>query len=77
MAKSWQKKQTQSILWITIADNMMWNTHIEQTAARVNKKLDFLQRNLKINNADINSCAYKTLVRPTLEYCSTVWGPHT
>ena len=23
------------------------------------------------------SCAYKILVRPTLEYCSTVWDPHT
>ena len=42
-----------------------------------NKKLGFLKRNLKINNPDIKSCAYKTLVRPTLEYCSTVWDPHT
>ena len=61
---------------VTIADNMTWNTHIEQTAANGNKKLGFLKRN-KINNPDIKSHAYKTLVRPTLEYCSTGWDPHT
>ena len=64
-------------LWVTIADNMMWNTHIEQTVGKGNKKLGFLKRNLKISNPDIKSHAYKTLVRPTLEYCSTVWDPHT
>ncbi len=26
---------------------------------------------------DIKHIAYNTLVRPTLEYCSTVWDPHT
>ena len=51
----------------------MWNTHIEQTAAKGNKKLDFLKRNLKINNPDIKSCNYKTLVRPILQYYITVW----
>ena len=56
---------------------MMWNTLIEQTTAKGNKKLGFLKRNPKINNPDIKSSAYKTLVRPTLEYSSMVWDPHT
>ena len=60
-----------------IAANMMWNTHTEQTAAKGNKKLVFLKRNLKINNPDIKSRAYKTLVRPTLECYNMVWGSHT
>ena len=77
MAKSSQKKQTQKYLWVTIADNMTWNTHSEQTAAKENKKLGFLKRNLKINNSDIKIGTYNTLVRPTLEYCSMVWDPHT
>ena len=64
---------------VTIADNITWNTHIEKTAAKRSKKLGFLKINLKINNPDITSRTYiyKTLVRPTLEYCSTVWDPHT
>ena len=44
---------------------------------RENKKLGFQKRNLKINNPDIKSHTYKTLVRPTYEYCSTVWDSHT
>ena len=28
-------------LRVTIADNMMWNSHIEQTAAKGNKRLAF------------------------------------
>ena len=56
---------------------MMWNTHIKQIAANGNKKLGFLRRNFKINNPDIKSHAYKTMVKPTLKYCSTVWDPHT
>ena len=36
--------------------------------------LGFLKRTLKINNPVIK---HKTLVRPTLEYCSMVWDPYT
>ena len=64
-------------LGVTLTDNMSWNTHIEQTAAKANKKLGFVKRNLKVNNPEVKSLAYKTLVRPNLEYCSTVWDPHT
>ena len=56
---------------------MTWNTHTEQTAAKGHKKVAVLKRNLKINNPDIKSHAYKTLIRPTLEYCSPVWDLHT
>ena len=56
---------------------MTWNTHIEKTAAKGNKKLGFLKRTLKINIPDTKSHVYKTLVTPTLEYCSTVWDPRT
>ena len=72
--QSLQKKQTK-YLWVTLADSMMRNTYTEQTAAKRNKKLGFLKRNLKINNPDTERHAYKTLVRPTLEYCMHGLGP--
>ena len=56
---------------------MTWNTHTEQLQQRGTNRFGFLKRNLKINNPDITNCIYKTLVRPTLEYCSMVWDPHT
>ena len=39
--------------------------------------LGFLRRNLRINNSDTKTVAYKTLVRPNLEYCASVWSPYT
>ena len=37
----------------------------------------FLKRNIKVHNTDLKSIAYSTLVRPQLQYASTVWSPHT
>ena len=39
--------------------------------------LGFLGRNLRVNNSDTKAAAYKTLVRPNLEYCASVWSPYT
>ena len=33
------------------------------------------KRNIKVHNNDLKSIAYTTLVRPQLEYASTVWSP--
>ena len=32
---------------------------------------------MQVHNKDLKSVAYKTLVRPQVEYASTVWYPHT
>ena len=43
----------------------------------VNVAFDFLRRNLSMCSKEAKSKAYKTLVRPQLEYSSAVWDPHT
>ena len=63
-------------LGITIADDMTWSGHINKTVAKANSKLGFLRRNIKVKDADMRVKAYKTIVRPTMEYCSSVWDPH-
>ena len=39
--------------------------------------MGFLKRNLKIKSQKVKEHAYKTLVRPKLEYSSSIWDPHT
>jgi hypothetical protein len=56
---------------------MSWNKHIDQVSAKGNRALGFVRRNLKVPNKDLKNRAYKALVRPALEYASTVWDPHT
>ena len=62
-------------LGVTISDQITWNTHIDGVTKKANKQLGFIKRNLRIKNQDLKSKVYKSFVRPTLEYCSTVWDP--
>lgn len=64
-------------LGVTISEDLTWNRHTDQTAAKGNKRLGFIKRNLKVKNHDLKALAYKSLVRPTLEYCNSVWDPYT
>jgi hypothetical protein len=42
-----------------------------------NSVLGFLRRNLRISNEKTKEAAYKTLARPHLYYCCTIWNPYT
>ena len=37
----------------------------------------FLRRNLRVSSKATKNSAYYSMVRPLLEYCSTVWSPYT
>ena len=64
-------------LGVDISSNLSWNHHINRTTTSAGKTLGFLRRNIKTRREDIRQCAYKTLVRPQVEYASTVWSPFT
>ena len=64
-------------LGVTILDDLPWSTHINNITKSANQALGFLKRNIRVHNKDLKSVAYKTLVRPQLEYASTLWSPHT
>ena len=55
---------------------MSWKLHIDKTVKKGNSTLGSLRRNLRINSEDVKSAAYISLVRPNLEYCSTIWNPY-
>ena len=63
-------------LGVDISSTLSWNQHIDRTVKKANGMLGFLQRNLRISKRETKSSAYFVLVRPNLEYCSTVWSPH-
>ncbi|MEW8548673.1 MAG: reverse transcriptase family protein, partial [Candidatus Thiodiazotropha sp.] len=64
-------------LGVTISDDLRWTNHINDISKKANQTLGFLKRNIRVHNRDLKATAYKTLVRPQLEYASTVWSPHT
>lgn len=64
-------------LGITIQSDMRWNHHIQNITAKASRTLGFLKRNLQINSVALKSTAYKALVRPHLEYATSIWNPST
>ena len=62
---------------MTINKSLSWNPHVDNVTKKANQTLAFLRRNIGMCSQDSKEQAYKTFVRPTLEYASTVWDPHT
>ena len=60
-------------LGVTIQSNLSWKPHINNITKRANSTLCFFRRNLRKCPSKIKEQAYRTYVRPTLEYTSSVW----
>ena len=69
--------QTAKYLGITITDNMDWGQHVSEISSKATKTLGFLRRNLAFAPRSTKEVAYKTLVRPKLEYAAPIWSPHS
>ena len=72
-----QDTSNHTYLGVNLTQDLSWNSHINNTTAKANRSLGFIRRNLCSCATNIKDMAYKTLVRPILEYCSTVWDPHS
>ena len=68
---------TAKYLGVTIEDDLSLTKHIDITSRKANQTFGFLERNIWVHNKALKSVAYKTLVRPQLEYTSTVWYSYT
>ena len=64
-------------LSITISDNIDWGQHISEISSKATKTLGFLRRNLAFAPRSTKEVAYKTLVRPKLEYAAPIWSPYS
>ena len=69
--------QSAKYLGITITDNMDWGQHVSEISSKATKTLGFLRRNLAFAPRSTKEVAYKTLVRPKLEYAAPIWSPHS
>ena len=63
-------------LGVEATSNLSWGPHINKITAKATQTLNLIRRNLHSSPQEIKSRAYTALVRPTLEYSSSVWDPH-
>ena len=64
-------------LGVQIDNKLTWNDHIQYITHKAAQVNGFLYHNLRQCPSNIKSTCYKCMVRPILEYASTVWDPHT
>ena len=70
-------KNVESIkyLGLTITSNLRWNTHVSNVCTKANRTLGFLRRNLYSCPQPVKEADYKGLVRPVLDFGSSVSDP--
>jgi hypothetical protein len=63
-------------LGVAISSDLKWESHINNITKKANNTLGFLKRNLNISSVSMKEQAYKSLVRPSLEYACSVWDSY-
>ena len=64
-------------LGVYIQSNLSWSHHCRTFSAKARKSLNYLCHSIWGATTAVKSAAYKSLVRPLLEYVCQVWNPHT
>ena len=59
---------------LSLSSNLNWKTHIHSLAKHASQKLGFLARAHGFFSSSHLLSIYKSQIRPSLEYCSHVWG---
>ena len=75
MARSFYSVDSARYLGVDIASDLNFNQHVNRVSANASKTLGYLKRNISTKHPGIREAAYKTIIRPQLEYASTVWSP--
>ena len=70
-----QKVSEERDLGIIVSDNLKWDKQYIAAVKQGNKVLGMIKRNFMDRSKDTIMALYKSLVRPHLEYCTSIWNP--
>ena len=71
-----QTVSSHTYLGVDINSKLSWSDHISGITSKANRVLGLLRRNLYSCSPKVKEAAFKSLVRPRLEYCSSIWDPY-
>ena len=71
------RTDNQDYLGVTINTKLSWRPHINKVQNKASKTLGLLKRTLHAAPPQVRQTAYEVLVRPTLEFATRAWAPHT
>ena len=70
-----EKDCSEKDLGVTFDNSLKFSTHIASIVQKANSRLGIIKRNFSITSKEIIIPLYKSLVRPILEYGSSIWNP--
>ena len=70
-----QQVEHAKYLGVELSHDLSWSKHINSITSKANKTSAFIHRNLRGCPHQTQAKCYKSLVRPVLEYSSSVWDP--
>ena len=63
-------------LGVMFDSKMKWSSYISNSTRKANVVSNIMKRNLWNCPRDVKEVAYKSLVRPKIEYASAAWDPY-
>nr|CAH7723554.1 unnamed protein product [Callosobruchus chinensis] len=72
--KALSRSHTFKLLGVSITENMIWHEHVLSIATAAGKKFGYLYRARKYFSPSNFLTLYKAQIRPSMEYCSRIWG---
>ena len=63
-------------LEVFVSSDLKWNKHVSNIASKANKILGMLVKNFSCRDVGFWKQLYISLVRPHLEFASSVWNPY-
>jgi hypothetical protein len=70
------KVEETKYLGIIISSDLRWNKHVDDIINKASSRLGTIKRNLGMTSSSTKALAYTIVVRPALEYATSVWNPH-
>ena len=67
---------TNPYLGVLLSNDGAFTTHIDSTCAKASRTLGFLSRNLKACPQNLNTLAFNSMCRSTLDYAAPIWDPY-
>jgi hypothetical protein len=72
-----QRVDTYKYLGLLVSSDLSWSNHVSSICSKARKLLSILYRRFYMHsNSDTLFRLYQSLVRPHLEYASSVWSPY-
>ncbi len=66
----------QAYLGLEFASDLSWGPHIQKITSKASTNLNLIRRNISNAIQVIKEQAYKTFIRPSVEYARTIWDPY-